>query len=115
MKGKGLSKNLFLKSCIKLALFMGLFIFTAKAAFAGTGDSMPWDSGLDKLVANLTGKTALAVGTLALFASATALVFGGEMSEWVRKTLLLVVAISMLISGGSLIKILFNVSGALIG
>ena len=73
---------------------LGLPIFGAMAyvgnAFAGTGPDMPWDSGLDKLVKNLTGKTALAIGVLAMFAAAAALVFGGEMSEektyWLRSS-----------------------------
>ncbi len=104
----------------KMALyFLSLVLITCiiliQPAFAGTGPSMPWDNGLDKLVKNLTGKTALAIGVLAMFSAASALVFGGEMSEFTRRMLLLVLLVAVMVSSTSLMNILFGVSGALIG
>lgn len=97
---------------------LGLPIFGAVAyignAFAGTGPDMPWDSGLDKLVKNLTGKTALAIGVLAMFAAAAALVFGGEMSEFTRRIILMILAVAVMVSGASLLNIFFGISGALV-
>ena len=84
------------------------------AAIAGTGPSMPWDDGLEKIKQNLTGKTALAIGVLAMFAAAAALVFGGEMSEFTRRIILMILAVALMISGASLLNILFGVTGALI-
>jgi type IV secretory pathway VirB2 component (pilin) len=90
----------------------GLFCHVGQV-YAGTGPDMPWDSGLDKIVKNLTGKTALAIGVLAMFAAAAALVFGGEMSEFTRRLILMILAVAVMVSGTSLLNILFGVTGAL--
>lgn len=83
------------------------------SAFAGTGPKMPWDSGLSKLVKNLTGKTALAIGVLAMFSAAATLVFSGEMSEFTRRIILMILAVALMVSGTSLLNIFFGVTGAL--
>ncbi len=98
---------------LSLLFIIGIIFF--QPALAGIGPSMPWDNGLDKLVKNLTGKTALAIGVLAMFSAASALVFGGEMSEFTRRMLLLVLLVAVMVSSTSLMNILFGVSGALIG
>ena len=102
----------------KFFLRAGLPVFAAAVfvgnAFAGTGPSMPWDDGLDKLVKNLTGKTALAIGVLAMFAAAAALVFGGEMSEFTRRIILMILAVALMVSGASLLNIFFGITGALV-
>ena len=95
-------------------LILGLFSIATNIAFAGVGPSMPWDSGLDTLVKNLTGKTALAVGVLALFLAGAGLVFGGEMTEFVRKMLMLIMAIAVVVSATSLMNILFGITGGLV-
>ena len=105
-----LLKRLFVRA--GLPVFGVLMI--AGNAFAGTGPDMPWDSGLDKLVKNLTGKTALAIGVLAMFAAAAALVFGGEMSEFTRRIILMILAVALMVSGASLLNIFFGISGALL-
>lgn len=114
MKWLNFKDKNYVRAIINVALILGLGLLAAKSAFAGTGPAMPWDSGLDKVVKNLTGKTALAIGVLAMFASAAGLVFGGEMSEFTRRMMLLVLVISLLVSGASLMNILFGVSGALV-
>ncbi len=106
-----LLKNLFVRAGLPV---VGL-AFWAGNAVAGTGPDMPWDSGLDKIVKNLTGKTALAIGVLAMFAAAAALVFGGEMSEFVRRIILMILAVALMVSGASLLNILFGITGALVG
>ena len=92
---------------------LGMLII-ASNSIAGTGPSMPWDDGLDKLVKNLTGKTALAIGVLAMFAAAAALVFGGEMSEFTRRIILMILAVALMVSGASLLNIFFDITGALV-
>jgi len=102
-----------MKPLKKVLIATGLMAVCGVAA-AGTGPDMPWDSGLDKLVKNLTGKTALAVGVLAMFAASAALVFGGEMSEFTRRMILMILAVAVMVSGTSLINIFFGVTGALV-
>ena len=107
-------KSLNTRKVVNVALMAGLALLACKSAMAGTGPDMPWDSGLDKLVKNLTGKTALAIGVLAMFAAAAALAFGGEMSEFTRRIILMILAVALMVSGASLLNIFFGISGALI-
>jgi type IV secretion system protein TrbC len=103
-------KPLFIRLCVTITLAM----IDLGHAWAGTGPKMPWDSGLSKLVKNLTGKTALAIGVLAMFSAAAALVFGGEISEFTRRIILMILAVALMVSGTSLLNIFFGVSGALV-
>ena len=47
-------KSLNTRKVVNVALMAGLALLACKSAMAGTGPDMPWDSGLDKLVKNLT-------------------------------------------------------------
>ena len=49
-----------------------------------------------------------------MFAAAAALVFGGEMSEFTRRIILMILAVALMVSGASLLNIFFGISGALI-
>lgn len=103
------------KSLISNVLFVMFFGFFSAAAFAGTGGGgLPWEGPLDAVVKSLTGPVALAISILAMAAAGGALVFGGELSEFTRKIIMLVLAISFLVFGASFMSTVFGVSGALI-
>ncbi|MCL6468510.1 MAG: TrbC/VirB2 family protein [Ralstonia sp.] len=93
------------------AVFIGLF---SAAAFAGSSGGLPWEGPLDTVVKSLTGPVALAISILAMAAAGGALVFGGDLSEFTRKIIMLVLAISFLVFGASFMSTVFGVSGALI-
>jgi type IV secretory pathway VirB2 component (pilin) len=81
-------------------------------AYAGSSGGLPWESPLDKLVKSLSGPVALGIAIIAMVAAGGALVFGGELSEFTRKALLLVLAIAFLVLGSQFMTTLFSVSGA---
>jgi type IV secretion system protein TrbC len=81
-------------------------------AYAGSSSSLPWESPLQKLVTSLSGPVALGIAIIAMVAAGGALVFGGELSEFTRKALLLVLAIAFLVLGSQFMTTLFSVSGA---
>lgn len=95
------------------ALLAGLVNMAPNVAHAATGGgTLPWEGPLGIVIASLQGPTAYFISVAAMFAAGAALVFGGEMSEFVRKLLLVVVAISLLVFGGKVMTSVFNVSGA---
>lgn len=95
-------------------LILASVLFHAAAAYAGSSGGLPWEDPLDKIVKSLTGPVALGISILAMAAAGGALVFGGELSEFTRKIIILVLAISFLVFGTSFMSTIFGVSGALV-
>jgi type IV secretion system protein TrbC len=93
-------------------LSLSLILYPLATAYAGTAGGLPWESPLDKLVKSLSGPVALGIAIIAMVAAGGALVFGGELSEFTRKALLLVLAIAFLVLGSQFMTTLFSVSGA---
>ena len=79
--------------------------FAADAA----GGGLPWDSPLKKLVDSLTGDVAKAVSLLGIFATFAALVFGGEINDFTRAIIRVVLAISGMLFATSILSGLFGV------
>ena len=83
-------------------LMLGLFVLAffipdiAHAAGAG-GGARPWDGPLTTLRTDLTGSVAFTLSLLAFFVAGVALIFGGEMSHFVRGMVISVMVASMLV------------------
>lgn len=101
------------KPSLQLVLLLALFLVSA-SAFAG--ESMPWDSGLKKFGDALTGPTAMYISLLAFAACMFGLIWGGEMSDVIKKMVIIVLAGSGLVGAASLAKNLLGVqvTGAVI-
>lgn len=95
------------------SLFPLFAIAMLQPALASTGGGLPWDTPLQTLQNDLTGPVATAVSVLALFAAGAALVFGEELGHFVRRALLLVVAIAFLVLGNNFLTAL-GLTGAVI-
>lgn len=78
-----------------LALLLGPGL--AHAAGAG-GGALPWDTPLITLRQDLTGPVAFTVSLLAFFVCGISLVFGGEVSHFVRGMFMAILVASMLVS-----------------
>jgi len=94
-------------------LFALFAIATVRPVLASTGGGLPWDTPLQTLQNDLTGPVATAVSVLALFAAGAALVFGEELGLFVRRALLLVIAIAFLVLGSSFLTAL-GLTGAVL-
>jgi type IV secretion system protein VirB2 len=93
-----------------VALSMALF---AGEAFAGAGTGgLPWEGPLATVARSLTGPVALSISIIALMVAGGTLVFGGELSEFARRSCIAVLAISLLVAGAGFLTILFGVSAA---
>lgn len=88
-----------------------LMILAANPAAAATGNSgLPWEAPLQTIQNSLTGPVATAIAVVALFAAGAALVFGDEMSNFVKRVLVGVMALSLLIAGSHFLTAL-NITG----
>lgn len=66
-------------------------------AAAGGGGGLPWDTPLTTLRNNLTGPFAFTISLLALVAAGCVLVFGGEISEFMRRIIYAIMVAAFLV------------------
>ena len=107
-------------SKIRLALFSFLVpaYVTAtvdRALATGTtisSGSMPWETPLSSLGAELTGPTAGSIAIIAIFVAGLALIFGEDLGKFARTLLMIVIAISLLIGAARFIGPFTSFGGA---
>ena len=68
------------------------------AANAGQAQNLPWEAPVTTLVNSLTGPIALGIALVAFSASGWALVWGGELPDWGRKMLLVVLVVAAILA-----------------
>ena len=61
------------------------------------GGNLPWDTPLQNLRQDLTGPVAFTLSLIAFFVAGVALIFGGEMSHFVRGMVISVMVCAMLV------------------
>ena len=98
---------------LSAAAFCWLMVSAAHAGSTG-GGGLPWEGPLKKIADSLTGPVALSISLIAFVVAGGTLVFGGELSEFARRAVMVVMAIAFLVLGGQFVQTLFGVSGALI-
>jgi type IV secretion system protein TrbC len=97
-----------------LAFVAAYFGWTAIALAASGGTPLPWESPLTAVRDSLAGPVAMGISVIALVVAGGTLVFGGELGEFARKTLMLVLAIALIAGGTGLVTRLFGITGALV-
>jgi type IV secretion system protein TrbC len=92
--------------------FLNVFILPTALIVpqAAQAVTMPWESPLCKLEQSLTGPTSKAIALIALFVAGGLLVFGGELSDFTRRITWMVLALSVMLMGTSLLN-LFGANG----
>ncbi|MCD0253093.1 Flp pilus assembly complex ATPase component TadA [Xanthomonas campestris pv. campestris] len=99
-----------------MAQLLLLLLLASVCSGAFAGEAMPWDSGLKKFGDALTGTTAMYISLLAFAGCMFGLIWGGEMSDVIKKMVIIVMAGSGLVGAASLAKNLLGVqvTGAVI-
>ena len=94
-----------MKNRVIAGLSAATLALAAAPALAG-GTSMPWDGPLDRLVDNLTGPFALAVGVIGLVVLAVRILFGEQFGQFARSIINVVIAVAMITGGAGLLRVL---------
>ena len=84
----------------------------AEAATAG-GGGLPWETPLQTLSNSIKGPVAFTISLLGLVGCGAALIWGGEINEFIRRFIMLVLVISLLVFASNILSNLFGV-GAVI-
>ena len=88
----------------QLALFLGIFALCGiSVAFASESTGMPYESMLTKLSSSLTGPVAKSIALIGIVGSGAALIFGGEISGFLKSVIYLVLVCSLLIMGNVIV------------
>jgi type IV secretory pathway VirB2 component (pilin) len=104
-------KNLWFFGFLALAL---IAMFIPIDAFAATTTGLPWETPLATLRNSLSGPVALAISIIAIVVTGCALVFGGEISEFARKMIMIVLVIAIIVAANSFLTVLFGAGTAVI-
>lgn len=82
------------------ALMLTLFLISEPAmAASSAGGGLPFDSWLTKVSNSITGPFAFAVSLIGIVASGAALIWGGELSGFMKTIIYLVMVLSLIIAG----------------
>jgi type IV secretion system protein VirB2 len=87
----------------RIALTLAASSFYCGVAYA---QAMPWDGALQQIQSALTGTTARALGAIALAVSGGMLAFGGELNEFTKRLMMVVMAISIMLLANNIIGII---------
>ena len=96
-----------------LLLIVALAWHPDVAHATSTGGSLPWDTPLTTLKNDLTGPVAFTISLLAMVACGAALVFGGEINEFVRRIIMLVLVCAFIVGVTNLASAL-GITGAVV-
>ena len=96
-----------------LLLLLLLAAPDAAQAAASGGGGLPWETPLETLRDSITGPVAYAISLMGVVAAGAALVFGGEINDFIRRIIVLVLVISLIIFSTNILSTLFN-AGAVI-
>jgi type IV secretion system protein VirB2 len=92
-----------------LLLFLILGVGIALAATTGGGEgAMPWESPLSKIQDSITGPVAMGISLLAIVAAGAGLVFGGEISGFIKTIIYIVLVIALIVAASSIMTNVFG-------
>ena len=94
--------------CVGLLLMLCAFMLPNEAYAAGTaGGGLPYESALTRLRASITGPVAFTLSLIGIVGAAGALIFGGELTGFLRMMVFLVLLIAILVGAQNVLTTLF--------
>jgi type IV secretion system protein VirB2 len=91
------------------AVALALVLLAPSLAHATTtGGNLPWDTPLQTLETDIKGPVAYGLALLGIVASGGMLIFGGEISEFTRRLIYIVLVAAVILGAASLMTTLFT-------
>lgn len=99
-------------------LLLGAFLLLCclmpeKAHASTTTTGLEWETPLNKVADSIKGPVAFVISLLGVIGCGAGLIFGGEINEFIRRMIMIVLVISLLLFAGNILSTLFS-SGAVI-
>jgi type IV secretion system protein TrbC len=89
-----------------LATIFLLFPDSAQASTAG-GGGLPWEQPLQLITQSIQGPVAYAISLLGIISCGGMLIWGGEINEFLRRGIMLVMVISLVVLASNVLSTLF--------
>lgn len=105
-----MKKQLLLTGAVSGILLLGF----PEVISAATTTGLPWEGPLKTIQNSFSGPIAMSVAIISIVASGAALIFGGEIGEFARKMIIVVLVLAMVVAANSVLSTLFGVSGAMV-
>jgi len=94
--------------CVGLLLTLCVLTMPPEAYAAGTaGGGLPYESALTRLRASITGPVAFTLSLIGIVGAAGVLIFGGELTGFLRMMVFLVLLIAILVGAQNVLTTLF--------
>ena len=97
-----------------LIAFLATMAFSPELMAAGAG-GMPWEGPLTIIVTSITGPVAFAISVIGIVAAGAVLIFGGEIGQFLKSTIILVLVIALIVLATNFLSGAFGIGAALIG
>jgi type IV secretory pathway VirB2 component (pilin) len=97
-----------------VALAVAVLVSPGLAHATTTGGGLPWDTPLQTLETDIKGPVAYGLALLGIVAAGGMLIFGGEISEFTRRIMYVVLVAGIILGAASLLTTLFT-TAALVG
>ncbi len=93
---------------IVLAVAAAVLVSPGVAHATTTGGDLPWDTPLTTLETDIKGPVAYGLALLGIVASGGMLIFGGEISEFTRRIMYVVLVAAIILGAATLLTTLFT-------
>ena len=99
-----------------LACLFAIFALAAEPALATTTSTtggLPWESPLNTIRDSLKGPVALAISLIGIVVTGAMLIFGGEINEFARRVIMMVLVVALLVQANNILTTLFTTGAVL--
>jgi len=94
---------------------LALVLLSRQACAAGAGGGITeWETPLQKVVQSITGPVAFGVSVIGIVVAGAMLVWGGEINEFARKIIMLVLVIALIVAATNILSTLFGVGAVVL-
>lgn len=103
------ARGLFSKSAFALLVMTVMLLGVVEPTMAadttgvGGGPGLPWEGPLDKLQQSISGPVAFVIALLGIIASGATLIWGGEVSEFSRRIIYVVLVICIIVFANTML------------
>jgi len=101
-----------------VALALVVCVFASDPALAagqgGSPQGLPWEGPLEMLKNSISGPVAFVIALLGIIACGATLIWGGEISEFTRRIIYVVLVICLIVFANGMLGTLFKTQGAVI-
>lgn len=98
---------------IVAVLLIGSSVYADGLSAGGAGD-LPWEGAMSKLTASIKGPVAFGISLVAIIGAGIGLIFGGEISGFLKASLILALVIGLIVSASNVLSGLFTTGSLLV-